>query len=496
MNKATYVHKIRICVYVICAVFYFWMAAQIPYTHDDWDWGLPVGIQQLISANINSRYVGNFFVVVMTRSEVIKTFVMGLGYWLIPFLLTEFAMRETSVPSDMNRLMCFLLCNVLLLTMDRHIWQQTYGWVAGYANFVISAIFMIIVIQKILRVFDNMEIVQDSAKKILMWGCIGFVSQLFLENIALLLFVLSVCAFAYFYHKNGCVSFSYLGLAAGTSVGLFVLFGSGIYRELWNSGSAVDGYRQVFINSEMNIYTGLARCLEQCTVMPARIWGNNIEISSMIILLLSGCMFKVSEKTKYVFLALNAIVLAFFVFDYWYGLPVGFAVNLLVNVIYFLLVAAEAVFLFRDNPVITRKLLVLWTCAPAVIAPLIVTTETGARLFFTSNVLIIFVTAMLFVKVVNYIPQSVLGLLQAGILIVAVCVYIHCGEIYYDIGLWKSRRDTVISRAIAADADYISLPRFPHEEYLWIPDPASEQRMIFFKQFYGIAQNVTVEFGK
>ena len=355
---------------------------------------------------------------------------------------------------------------------------------------------MVSVIQKILSVFENVEIAQDSAKKAFWWGCIGFVSQLFLENIALILFVLSMGAFVYFYHKNGCVSFSYLGLVAGTLFGLIVMFGSGIYQELWNSGSAVGGYRQVFINSETNVYTALVRCFDQCIAMPPRIWENNLVISSMIILLLSGGMFKASEKTKYVFLALNVLVLAFFVFDYLFGLPVRYAVKLLINAIYFLLVAAEAVFLFGDNKVITRKLLVLWACVPAVIAPLIVTTEIGPRLFFTSNVLLIFVAAMLFAKVANFMPQSILGFLQIGILITAVCLYIHCGKIYYDIGFCKSKRETIISQAIATDADYISLPQFPHGEYLWNPNPTNEQRMIFFKQFYGIAQSMTVEFEK
>lgn len=486
---------IYILIYSAIAVFYLWMAAQVPYTHDDWDWGLPVGIRQLISANLNSRYAGNFFVVVMTRSEAVKTLVMGLGYWLLPLLLTEFAMQNIPAPSHPKRLACFLMCNILFLTMDRQIWQQTYGWVAGYANFVISALFMVSIIKKILSIFENVEIAQNSVRQALLWGCVGFLSQLFIENVALVLFLLSVASFSYFYIKNRYISFSFLGLVVGTSLGLIVMFGSGIYQELWNSGSAVNGYRQVFINSEMDVYTALVRCFEQCIAMPPRIWGNNLIISSSIILLLSGGIFKAPKKVKYTFLVFNALILAFFVFDYLFGLPVRFAVKFLVNAVYFLLVAAEIVFLLgKDDKVFTQKLLVLWACVPIVIAPLIVTTEIGPRLFFTSNVLSIYVATMLFAKVVNCIPHSIFRLLQAGTLITSVFLYIYFGKIYYDIGLCKSKRETIISQAIATDADYISLPQFPHGEYLWVPNPANEQRTVFFKQFYGIAQSVTVEF--
>ena len=46
----------RIVCYVLFYLFYLWMAWQIPYTHDDWDWGLDIGLTQLFYATINSRY--------------------------------------------------------------------------------------------------------------------------------------------------------------------------------------------------------------------------------------------------------------------------------------------------------------------------------------------------------------------------------------------------------------------------------------------------------
>ena len=51
---------------------YLWVAAQIPYTHDDWDWGLQLGMQHLLSADINSRYTGNLIEVMITRNTALK----------------------------------------------------------------------------------------------------------------------------------------------------------------------------------------------------------------------------------------------------------------------------------------------------------------------------------------------------------------------------------------------------------------------------------------
>lgn len=50
--------QIRI-VFFVSLLYYLWLAAQIPCCQDDWDWGLPIGIQQLADASLNSRYVGN-----------------------------------------------------------------------------------------------------------------------------------------------------------------------------------------------------------------------------------------------------------------------------------------------------------------------------------------------------------------------------------------------------------------------------------------------------
>ena len=71
-------------IYILFAVFYLWLAAQIPYTHDDWDWGLEVGMQQWLTASVNSRYVGNFFEIIMTRSVFLKTVIMGGTFFLLP----------------------------------------------------------------------------------------------------------------------------------------------------------------------------------------------------------------------------------------------------------------------------------------------------------------------------------------------------------------------------------------------------------------------------
>ena len=81
-------NRLFIATTVAMLAFYLWVAAQIPYTHDDWDWGLEVGMQHLLKADINSRYVGNLIEVIITRSVILKTLIMGMILTLIPVSIT------------------------------------------------------------------------------------------------------------------------------------------------------------------------------------------------------------------------------------------------------------------------------------------------------------------------------------------------------------------------------------------------------------------------
>ena len=85
--KSLIIKKYYALIVGVVFVFYLWMAAQTPYTHDDWDWGLDIGIQHLLTADINSRYAGNLIEVLLTRSVFLKNLVMGLVFTALPLAM-------------------------------------------------------------------------------------------------------------------------------------------------------------------------------------------------------------------------------------------------------------------------------------------------------------------------------------------------------------------------------------------------------------------------
>ena len=65
-----------------------------------------------------------------------------------------------------------------------------------------------------------------------------------------------------------------------------------------------------------------------------------------------------------------------------------------------------------------------------------------------------------------------------------------------DIGATGRERMQIIAEAIDTNAVEITLPKFPHEEYLWEPDPKSEYRKKYFRLFYGLNEDVEINLGE
>ena len=192
MEKSIRNNRIIWILFACSLAFYIWMAAQIPYCHDDWDWGLPIGIQQLLTANLNSRYAGNFIEVALTRSLFLKDLTMGLVLALLPYSTAALVTRVFYGTEWKTRLLLpMLMGNILMLTVPLNIWQQTFGWVAGFSNFVVSAL-LLVFWQLLLIRFRDAE--KTTLLRSVLLFLFGVVMQLFLENVTV--YVMAVTTIA------------------------------------------------------------------------------------------------------------------------------------------------------------------------------------------------------------------------------------------------------------------------------------------------------------
>ena len=84
--------KKEIIFYAIVFVATLILCYLFPFTHDDWAWGSEYGIERLMTNfdNYNGRWFGNFVVLLLTRSNILKTISMALCLtlllWFIKYL--------------------------------------------------------------------------------------------------------------------------------------------------------------------------------------------------------------------------------------------------------------------------------------------------------------------------------------------------------------------------------------------------------------------------
>ena len=82
------------------------IAWNVPYTQDDWSWGTPAGVERWLSGELNNRYAGTLFVLVMTRSRLLKALIMGGAMAALPLLSAALACRgggeRRLLPGDLH----------------------------------------------------------------------------------------------------------------------------------------------------------------------------------------------------------------------------------------------------------------------------------------------------------------------------------------------------------------------------------------------------------
>jgi len=493
--------KYRYVEFAICgvfAIFYLWLAAQVPYTHDDWDWGLPVGLEHLLTANINGRYAGNFFEVVMTRSEVMKALIIGICNLSIPLIIASLVFPGSEKAAVTNRIACFLLGNILLLTIKRTIWQQTLGWIAGYANFGISAVFLLIVVRQLLRVFHTSPAEPQPRPLFLaaVFVC-TLVGQLFLENVAIYVVLASSLVLFLYYKKTKRISRLYLLMVIAGVIGIVLLFNSSIYATLWSDGEAIGGNRQLHMNSQSSIRSLVVLCLKQFAYLPSKIWADNLVLCLGIILLLDVLLINkngLRTSLRCVLCIVNTVFACVFLFHRLAALSTRLyllSVNF-VSGLFFLTILWELYLLYKEDLPHFWALAFLWASPLCLQLPLVFTSESGARLFLTSNVLLMYFAAFLFRSCLQYLSKK--QWLTCALGCISILLILYHGNIYSEIGACKQQRDEIIADAIATGADAITLPQYPHLEYLWLPNPLQEHRLRYFKGFFGLAEEVTITF--
>ena len=230
---------------LLAAAFLFclFLAWATPYSDvDDMQWGLEQGLNWWLGGLLNGRYVGNFFAVVLCRWPWVKTALMGLIMFLIPLLMAWLSAR-----GDRRRVPpLFLACLAGILLMPPIMWRETYGWVCGFGNYVVSVLFFLAWLLVLRQTADTRTHLGPRSAALFL---LALASGLFLENLTVLFLGASLVLAVYAVWDKE-LRLPFWACLAGSALAAALMLGNGVLRELTGTGSALNGLRQLTFSLE------------------------------------------------------------------------------------------------------------------------------------------------------------------------------------------------------------------------------------------------------
>ena len=487
--------------YIICALFlflWFWIAINIPYTSDDLNWGISAGIDHLVSHDINTRYAGNLIVVLLTRSTLLKCFVLGATYFLIPLLILKII--ELFVELDYaKKSISFCFANILFLLLNYEVWRETYGWVSGAVNYVISALFLL------LYVYFIFASLRGKNDKLMLLSSlfVGLIMQLFIENVAVYSVVVTAVVFGYKLYKEKKIDKALLLLLVGNIIGVVVVFSNSLIITLFKTGTAIDNYRKTIFNVSDPLFDKVMLMLTNyiAIVFPPIFARFNSLYSVILLFLLSGISVKKRVKNRAAFITLNCVLSAVLIADYicfqlyLAGEYIETAELILAVAVFSVgFVEIKAIFFDKKRKMQCFPVMFLWFSPGIIVAPLCLITETGFRLYITTNVCLIVLSTYLLVVLVKEWNRKSMILPQLIVGIFTIALFAKWVVVYGSIGTCTNRRQTKINDAILNHSETIVLDHYEYDKYIHLANPGNEQMLMDFREFYGIPDEVSVIF--
>lgn len=469
---------------------WLYIACHVPYTYDDWDWGLEEGLERWWSGELNNRYAGTFFVLLMTRSPLAKTVVMAGAMTLIPLLLGLLASRGRFWERGFS---LTLLSAGLLLATPMYSWQQSFGWVSAFANFVTAAVFLLLILLLWQRSFGPGASRQGEGRRAALLAPLCFMAQFFAENLTLTLLCAAVVC-AVWSLRTGQGRLPALWSLAGCALGAALMFCNPLYGELLSSGEAVGGVRDLIVSPAAG-WTGLL------AAAGARLFGEVLpwlfeSFPGATALACAGCLRQLwTRSTPRPVLALVGLWMGYFCVRNWIYLdqlrvwgtwnlawPLLRGPEALLQLGLMVVILASA-----RNPRRTAWLLIL-LAAVGLLVPFALIRDSGARCAFLSAVCLLALgTALL--SDLSWRPWMT----GAAAVLLAAGLIFHI-QVYAVIGRSEAIRQAQMEQAVAQGADQVVLPTEGWEYcYCWQRNP-SEFRAGYFRRFYGLPADMELVF--
>ena len=467
MTKALLKKHINIIIIFLISFLLFLL---FPYTGDDLSWGFNTLSLSLIKhfsqdLSLNGRYMGNIFSVILSQSVIIKSLISSFIITSIIYIIHRCVKVK------------YIYIILLFLLMPLDIFKESIVWMSGFANYVISTLFLLI--------FFILFQKNWKERKISYLSFISFIiiilSSLFIENMTVFLLLYLFSANIIYYIKYKRININLVISLIGAIVGFLIMFLHPTYLNILHGN---DGYRNIKDDDGLinRIIGNYALVIKKYIV----------EFSSIIFIFIMYTIKKNHSDNK------NKIIDVFFKYSFIY-LSYALLLRLTsleskISYLIYLNIVLSALFIFgfifityklykQDKNIINVVIAII-----GLIAPLFVVTPIGPRNMFMIYVLEIILAMLIYntskVKFLESYNQYALYLI-----VILLFYYIN---IYSVISYYYNKRSNYINQINICQNELI-IYRMPLGEYLHAPD-SLDSKNYYLKNKYHISENTIITY--
>jgi len=462
----------------------------IPVLWDDWMWGGEVGINRLnsIFSNYNGRYLGNILVIILTRSNLIKTIIISTSIIaIIYFMYSCFGGKDY---------IFYIISSLLVLLLPMSIFSQTISWVSGFCNYIPPIVLFLIYFFIIKKEFDD-NIVVYKKYQIFLMIILGICMQLFMETNTIYNCIFSVFMVIYVYVKTKRIPLIHISFMTSTLLGAFIMFSNGAYSNIYENE---DSYRSVgrsFKEIIVQIYEHYFNYMNRQLFMKS--FALNCILAITILLIIKICRKNNKYNLKDYIISIVSIsyptYLLFTIFridyiDKIYEKFVYFFDGLFTVLFYIALIVTIIQYIADTN--IKLKLLLLVASIVVLTAPLLIVNPLSPRCYLNTYIFMV----MLILELLNYIILELdiefryINILGAVSLFIIGLVYIN---IFIDIGKAEKSRQAIVNEQLKSKEINIIIPKLPHGQYLMNANASlrSGWEKNALRNYYTVSKEVT-----
>ncbi|MGL4848761.1 MAG: DUF6056 family protein [Clostridium sp.] len=458
-----------------------------PYSGDDWAWGSSIGVERLenLFRDYNGRYLGNIVVLILTRSNILRTVVITLTLYGLIYLGRKYIVEENT------KITGIYLMALLLVFMPRDVWMQSVVWTAGYSNYVISMLLIFIYFIYTKKIFKE-EVPVFKNTFIIPLFILGIATTLFVEHVTLYCVAMGIFVIIFTkirFKKIYATNISYL---VGSIFGTFLMFSNGAYSKI---AEGTETYRSIpksggFITKAFESYF---------KVVYKQLAYNNVVLNiamAIIIVVIAMKFIDMGKERAILAKGIMFIIVAYATYstigvlnpEWKMLLKYTDVFNGIFSIVYYLALIGAGI-LFIENAEQKRKTLFLLGSLAILVGPLFFVNPIGPRCFFGNYIIFILIVAEFFEIAIGTKKSNGLKTVMIGMIGVQM---IFLFSVYGYIYKINNERLKAVKIGIETKQEEIIIPKLPYKKYVWTGDPFSfwTDR---FKLFYSIPEEVKVK---